>query len=125
MSNTFLLAGIGRILLSLCLVSESPADTLKINTSSLGADVIGFNGPTPVEISVYKGVITSIKPLPNNESPRYLQFVEESGLFRKLLGKTIDEARAIPLDAVSGATYTSEALIRNIEMGLAAAGEKQ
>ena len=56
------------------------ADTLKVNTKELAADVMGFNGPTPVEISICKGVITDIKVLPNQEGPRYLQRVLESGL---------------------------------------------
>ena len=53
-------------------------DTLRINTTDFAADVIGFNGPTPVEISVYKGTITGIKALPNREGPRYLQAVMTS-----------------------------------------------
>ena len=93
-------------------------DTLKVNTTQLGADIIGYNGPTPVEIAVYQGVITEIKALPNVESPRYLQKVLESGLLEKLVGKTVDEAKETQLDAVSGATYTSEAMIKNIRLGL-------
>ena len=94
------------------------ADTLKVNTKELAADVMGFNGTTPVEISICKGIITDIKVLPNQESPRYLQHVLESGLLKGLIGKTPAEARDMQLDAVSGATYTSNALIENIRRGL-------
>ena len=94
------------------------ADTLKVNTTELAADVMGFNGPTPVEISICKGVITDIKVLPNQESPRFLQNVLESGLLKSLIGKTPEEARNAKLDAVTGATYTSTALIENIRRGL-------
>lgn len=94
------------------------ADTLKVNTQELAADVMGFNGPTPVEISICKGIITDIKVLPNQEGPRYLQRVLESGLLKGLVGKTPAEARAAKLDAVTGATYTSSALIENIRRGL-------
>ena len=94
------------------------ADTLKVNTKELAADVMGFNGTTPVEISICKGIITDIKVLPNQESPRYLQHVLESGLLKGLIGKTPAEARDMKLDAVSGATYTSNALIENIRRGL-------
>ncbi len=94
------------------------ADTLKVNTKELAADVMGFNGPTPVEISICKGIITDIKVLPNQEGPRYLQRVLESGLLKGLVGKTPAEARAAKLDAVTGATYTSSALIENIRRGL-------
>ena len=93
-------------------------DTLKVNTKELAADVMGFNGPTPVEISICKGIITDIKVLPNQEGPRYLQRVLESGLLKGLVGKSPAEARTAKLDAVTGATYTSSALIENIRRGL-------
>lgn len=126
MKKLLLLAGIGAVLASVCLVTPSCGssnrkkgpDTLKVNTSEIGADILGFNGPTPVEISVCQGVITDITVLPNQEGPRYLQHVLESGLVSGLVGKTVKEAKAAKLDAVSGATYTSEALIKNIRLGL-------
>ena len=94
------------------------ADTLKVNTKELAADVMGFNGTTPVEISICEGVITEIKALPNQEGPRYLQRALESGLLDRFVGKTPEEARALKVDAVTGATYTSTALIENIRRGL-------
>lgn len=100
-------------------------DTLRVNTTELGADVMGFNGPTPVEITVVKGVVTEIKALPNVETPRFFQFVLDSGLLGKLDGKTLAEAKDVRLDAVTGATYTSKALIENIRLGLKEAGAKR
>lgn len=97
--------------------SQAP-DTLKINTTDISADVVGFNGPTPVEISVCKGVITGIKALPNQETPKFLQKVLDSGLLESLNGKTLEEARSVELDAVTGATFTSKAMIENIRLGL-------
>ena len=124
---------IGGALLSVGMVSSSCGtgkatkgpDTLKINTTDLGAEVIGFNGPTPVEISVHQGVITGIEVLPNREGPRYMQMVRESGLLDKLTGKTLEEAKTVTLDAVTGATFTSTALIKNIQLGVADGGESQ
>lgn len=94
------------------------ADTLKANTTSLASDVEGFNGTTPVEISVVKGKITRIKLLPNQETPSFLQLVIDSGLLKALDGKTVEEASKVKLDAVSGATYSSTAIIENIHRGL-------
>lgn len=94
------------------------ADTLKVNTASLASDVEGFNGTTPVEISVVKGKITRIKLLPNQETPSFLQLVIDSGLLKALDGKTVEEASKVKLDAVSGATYSSTAIIENIHRGL-------
>jgi len=115
---TAVLAGTFLVSTASCGASSQGPDTLKINTTELCEDVIGFNGPTPVEISVHKGVITGIEVLPNREGPRYLQMVRESGLLSKLIGKTVEEAKAEPLDAVTGATFTSSALIKNIKAGL-------
>ena len=97
--------------------SQAP-DTLRINATDISADVMGFNGPTPVEISVCNGVITGIKALPNQETPRFLQKVLDSGLLDRLDGKTLEEAREVELDAVTGATFTSRAMIENIRRGL-------
>lgn len=131
MKKAILILGILAVLGSTCLMSTScgtnagakGADTLKVNTTELGAEVIGFNGITPVEISVHKGVIAKIEALPNQETPRYFQAVLESGLLEKLVGKTVKEAKATELDAVSGATFSSEALIQNIRLGLEAVPE--
>ena len=94
------------------------ADTLKVNTTNLAADVEGFNGPTPVEISVVKGKITRIRLLPNQETPAFLQSVIDAGLLKALDGKTVEDASKVKLDAVSGATYSSKAIIENIRRGL-------
>lgn len=131
MKKAILILGILAVLGTTCLMSTScgtnagakGADTLKVNTTELGAEVIGFNGITPVEISVHKGVITKIEALPNQETPRYFQAVLESGLLEKLVGKTVKEAKATELDAVSGATFSSEALIQNVRLGLEAVPE--
>ena len=130
MNKAILFAGVGAFLLSVCMVSPSCGssivkgpDTLKINTSDLGAEVMGFNGPTPVEISIHQGIITQVKALPNRETPRFFQKVEESGLLDKLVGKTVEEAKATKLDAVSGATFSSNAIIRNIQLGLEDGGK--
>ena len=94
------------------------ADTLKVNTTDLARDVEGFNGPTPLEISVVKGRITRIKLLPNQETPSFLQIVIDEGLLKALDGKTVEEASKVKLDAVTGATYSSKAIIENIRRGL-------
>ena len=98
--------------------STRDTDTLRVNTTGMGAEVRGFNGPTPLEITVVKGIVTEIKALPNQETPRFLQLVLDSGLLSKLDGMPVKEAREVQLDAVSGATFTSRAMIENIRLGL-------
>lgn len=128
MKKVILLTAIIAVILGASLVSASSCgsrraqvpDTLKVNTTDICKDIIGFNGPVPVEISVFQGVITEIQILPNQETPRFLKAVESSGLVQKLVGKTIEEAKVVELDAVTGATFTSNALIKNIRAGLEA-----
>lgn len=93
-------------------------DTLKVNTIESGKGIIGFNGRTPVEIAVVEGRIVYVKPLPNSETPSFFNLVVESGIFSRLNGLTVEEARQVELDAVSGATYSSEAIIQNIDKAL-------
>ena len=99
------------------------SDTLKINTTELSYDVRGFNGTTPVEIDVVEGRIVGIKALPNQETPRFFERVTQSGLLGKLNGKTLEEAKTVQLDAVSGATFSSNAIIENIRLGLENGGK--
>ena len=90
-----------------------------VNTTELGKGIIGYRGPTPVEIYISGGVIQKVKALPNQETPEFLGAVRNSDLLERLDGKTPEEASKVKLDAVSGATYTSQALIDNIQTGIA------
>lgn len=96
--------------------------TVVINTTSLCEDVDGFMGPTPVEIRIRKDTIIDITPLPNEETPAY--FREATKLFRKWIGLTPSKALEVEVDAVSGATFSSDALIENVKAGLKKAVEK-
>ena len=102
----------------------APADTLVVNTTELCKDVIGFDGPTPLVIKVVNGVVASVEALPNTESPSYFERVLQGGLLKAVVGKKVDEAARMQLDAVSGATYSSEAVIENLRAGLAEAARK-
>ena len=131
--KTMLLAAIAALLLSVCLVSgargtrsagSAPADTLVVNTTELCKDVIGYDGPTPLLIKVVKGVVVKVEALPNTESPSYFERVVKGGLLKAVVGKKVDEAAQMQLDAVSGATYSSEAVIANLRAGLAEAATR-
>ena len=128
-----LFAAIAALLVSLGIVSsarctrtagKAVADTLIVNTTDLCKDVIGYDGPTPVKITVVKGVVTSVEALPNTETPRFFDLVLQSGLLKAVVGKTPAEAAKMQLDAVSGATYSSEAVIANLRAGLKEAAKR-
>ena len=93
-----------------------------INTTTLCEDVEGYMGPTPVQIKIQNDTIRDIIALPNNESPAY--FREAVKVLKKWIGLTPAKGLEIEVDAVSGATFTSDALIENVRAGLKKAIEK-
>ncbi len=90
-----------------------------INTTELGKDIAGYAGPVPLEIYVTDGKIDSIVALSNSESPKFFARLESSGLTHAWDGKTLKEAQTMDIDAVSGATYSSNAFIANVRAGAA------
>ena len=104
--------------------SMAQADTLVVNTTELCKDVIGYDGPTPLKIYVVKGVVVKVEALPNTETPRFFDQVVESGLLKAVVGKKVSEAATMPLDAVTGATYSSQAVIENLRVGLKEAAKR-
>ena len=91
--------------------------TQVIYTGDIANKVIGYNGTTPLNITVKNGVIENIEVLPNQESPGYLKRAKDKVL-PQYIGKTVAEAKKLNADVATGATYTSKALIQNIQMGL-------
>lgn len=88
-----------------------------IYTGEIAKKVIGYNSTTPVSISISNGRITSITALDNKETPAYFNKAKEK-VFKQFIGKTVDEALKLDADVATGATYSSDALIKNIKMGL-------
>lgn len=99
-------------------MSVHPDGTIVVDTRLLAKDVQGYGGPVPLRIHVNKGgVVDSIVAEPNAESPDF--FNHASTLLGQWQGKTIDEAMAEEVDAVTGATFSSRAIITNVQRGLA------
>ena len=97
--------------------TKKAATTQVIYTGDIASKVIGYNGTTPLNITVKNGVIENIEVLPNQESPAYLKRAKDKVL-PQYIGKTVTEAKKLKPDIATGATYTSEALIKNIQVGL-------
>jgi uncharacterized protein with FMN-binding domain len=100
-----------------------PDGTVVINTTTIGKKFLGYNDITPVEIDIKNGKVTTIKALPNDEEPEYFDKVIKSKLLSKWVGLTPAEGSALKVDAVSGATYSSKAVIANVKAGLKYANE--
>ena len=87
-----------------------------INTTYLAKDVKGFGGAVPLEIYLKKGKVLQVKALHNSETPEFFQ--EASELLNRWNGKTTEQALAMKVDGVTGATYSSNAIIGNMKAGL-------
>ena len=83
--------------------------------------VMGYAGATPLRIVLDENnVIKEVKLLGNDETPRFVQRVVEGGVFDAWNGMTIDEALKANVDAVSGATYTSNGVKGSLKARLEA-----
>lgn len=79
----------------------------------------GFGGETPVMIALNPDkVIVGVYLLPNAETPKFVQHVQESGFFNNWNGLTLKEAKKKKVDTVSGATYTSRAVALSVQAAL-------
>lgn len=88
-----------------------------ISTTTLGKDVKGFRGNTPLSIHIKKGKIVEIKPLANQETPKFFNKVKQ-GLFNKWNGIKASKAATVQVDGVTGATFSSKAVKENVKRGI-------
>jgi electron transport complex protein RnfG len=88
-----------------------------VNTTTLAKDVRGYRGTTPLKIYIKKNKIEKIEVLKNQETPKYLVKVKKA-IENAWDGLTVKEAQTKKVDAVTGATFTSEAIIKNVQKGL-------
>ena len=84
-------------------------------SSPYSDNIKGFNGPTPLLIALdAEGRIKDVVLLENQETPVYAKRVVEGGLYQAWNGLTVDEAIGNQVDAISGATYTSNGVKKSL-----------
>ena len=112
------------MVVALTLMSWTADDTMTkengmtvINTTQLGKDVQGFLGTTPVKIYIQKNKVVKIEAMKNQETPKYFLKVKKH-LLDKWNGMKVKDAKKMKVDAVTGATYSSKAVIENVQLGL-------
>lgn len=88
-----------------------------VNTTTLTQNVQGYNGPTPLNIYIKNDKIQKIEALPNDETPSFFDRVK-ANLLNKWNGMTVKQASEAKIDAISGATYSSNAVKENVRIGL-------
>ena len=106
------------------LMSAMPADSVItkdtgtdiVNTTSLTKSVRGYKSATPVKIYIKKNRVVKVEALGNQETPKY--FDKAKAVLDKYEGKTVTKAQKMEVDAVSGATLSSKALVKNVQEGL-------
>ena len=91
--------------------------TTIINTTTLADDVEGYAGPTPLKIYIKKDKIEKIETLKNLETPKYWALIKRD-LLNKWNGLVAKKAATQQVDVITGATYSSEAVIENVRRGL-------
>ena len=112
------------MVVALTLMSWKADDTMTkengmtvINTTTLGKDVQGFLGATPLKIYIQKNKVVKIEAMKNQETPKYFLKVKKH-LLDKWNGVKVKDAKKMKIDAVTGATYSSKAVIENVQLGL-------
>lgn len=88
-----------------------------VNTTTLGKKVTGYVGATPLKVYIEKDKIVRVEMLRNQETPKYNAIIK-----RKLLGQwagmKVKDASKQTVDAVTGATFTSNAVKENVKLAL-------
>lgn len=94
-------------------VGDNPIGAVFI-TTDIPPDVKGYVGEIPVLVGIdRKGVISRLVILENRETPYYMKMIERSSFLKKFFGKSVSERWEI--DAVSGATISSKAIMKDVE----------
>lgn len=96
-----------------------------ISTSKMAKDIWGYGGNIPLLIYLKDNKIDSIEIQSNSESPDFLSSVIRSGLLSKWNGLTPKQALSTHVDAISGATLSSGAIIASVQKAMQYADNRE
>jgi len=96
-------------------MSRNADGSYTVNTIELGKKIKGYAGPIPLNITIKDSVIQGVVLLSNIETPEYMIDVENR-MIPKYKGLSI--SKIADVDAVSGATFSSRAIIRNVDLAV-------
>ena len=120
-----IISGMALVVLAAIMQSATPQSdevmtkedgTYIVNTTTLSKKVIGYVDATPVKIYIKKNKVEKVEILKNQETPKYNAKVKKA-LQEKWNGQKVKDAAQLKVDAVTGATFTSEAIIKNVQLG--------
>jgi len=79
----------------------------------------GYGGKVPLLIGLNKDSIVKIQLLANNETDEFMEYIKQDKLLANWEGISITQVSGMEVDAVSGATESSNAIIRGMRQGAA------
>ena len=88
-----------------------------VNTTTLGKDVQGYVSTTPVKVYIKKNKVEKVEFLKNQETPKYMARVKKA-MLNKWDGLKVKDAAEQKVDGVTGATFSSDAIIKNVQLAL-------
>ena len=88
-----------------------------INTTAIAKDIKGYIGSTPLKIYITNNKIEKVEALPNEETPKYF-FKVKKQILNKWDGMTVSKAEKAKVDAVTGATLSSDCVKKTLVRGL-------
>ncbi|MGL5771793.1 MAG: FMN-binding protein, partial [Bacteroidales bacterium] len=94
---------------------KDSAGIMIINSTDIAKDISGFGGPVPLKMYISDEKVIRIELLSNAETPEFLKEVINTGLLSKWDGVRLTDIGSQKVDAVSGATMTSSAIISTVK----------
>lgn len=89
-----------------------------VSTQNIAKDIWGFGGNIPLHIYLKENLIEKIEVQEHSESTDFFSTVEKSGLMEAWNGLSPQEAIDKKVDAVSGATMSSTAVIQSMRKAM-------
>ena len=88
-----------------------------VNTTELGKNVKGYIDATPLKVYIRKNKIEKIEFLPNQETPKYWNAAKKH-LQNKWDDMKVSEAKTAEVDGRTGATFSSDAIKKNVKLAV-------
>lgn len=96
-------------------MTENNDGSYTVSTQQLGEEVYGYAGAVPLEVTFFSDTVLSVLLLDNQETPSYNEIINNS-LLPLYVNRPISTLSEV--DAISGATYTSDAVKQNLDLAV-------
>lgn len=96
-------------------MTENNDGSYTVSTQQLGEEVYGYAGVVPLKVTFVNDTVLSVLLLDNQETPSYNEIINNS-LLPLYVNRPISTLSEV--DAISGATYTSDAVKQNLDLAV-------